>query len=98
MVATGHATIYTWTCVGSEPRIAQAEKLDPRGFIAVQWAPLEKRSARVPSGTRFAGQTQWSKSAMNLALAMPRLWRSNRSQYANLNIFSLLHYIHKVLV
>ena len=42
MVATGHATIYTWTCVGSEPRIAQAEKLDPRGFIAVQWAPLGK--------------------------------------------------------
>ncbi len=42
MAATGHATIYTWACVGSEPRITQAEKLDPRGFIANQWAPLQK--------------------------------------------------------
>ena len=42
MVATGHATIFTWACVGSEPLIAQAEKLDPRGFIAAQWAPLGK--------------------------------------------------------
>ena len=42
MAATGHDTIYTWACVGSEPRVTQAEKLDPRGFIANQWRPLEK--------------------------------------------------------
>ena len=42
MVATGHATIHTWTCVGSTARIKQSEKLDARGFIANQWAPLEK--------------------------------------------------------
>jgi hypothetical protein len=42
MVATGHATIHTWTCVGSAARIKQSEKLDARGFIANQWAPLEK--------------------------------------------------------
>ena len=42
MVATGHATIHTWTCVGSAARIRQSEKLDARGFIANQWAPLEK--------------------------------------------------------
>jgi hypothetical protein len=40
MVATGHATIHTWTCVGSEARIASSEKLDARGFIARQWARL----------------------------------------------------------
>jgi hypothetical protein len=40
MVATGHATIFTWACVGSEPSITQAQKLDARGFIARQWAPL----------------------------------------------------------
>jgi hypothetical protein len=42
MVATGHATIHTWTCVGSAARITQSEKLDARGFMANQWAPLEK--------------------------------------------------------
>jgi hypothetical protein len=42
MVATGHVTIHAWTCVGSAARIKQSEKLDPRGFIAGQWAPLEK--------------------------------------------------------
>jgi hypothetical protein len=42
MVATGHATIHTWTCVGSDARIKQSEKLDARGFIANQGAPLEK--------------------------------------------------------
>ncbi len=42
MAATGHATIFTWACVGSEPRIKAAQKLDPRGFIAGQWAPLGK--------------------------------------------------------
>jgi hypothetical protein len=42
MVATGHATIHTWTCVGSEARIASSEKLDARGFIAAQWTPLAR--------------------------------------------------------
>ena len=42
MAATGHATIHTWRCVGSEARIERSEKLDPRGFIANQWAPLGK--------------------------------------------------------
>jgi hypothetical protein len=42
MVATGHATIHAWTCVGSEARIASSKKLDPRGFIAGQWAPLAR--------------------------------------------------------
>ena len=40
MAATGHATIYAWTCVGREPHITQAQKLDPRGFIADQWTPF----------------------------------------------------------
>jgi hypothetical protein len=38
----GHATIHTWTCVGSEARIAQSEKLDPRGFIAALWTSLAR--------------------------------------------------------
>ena len=42
MYATGHATIYTWACVGSEPRITHADKLDSRGFFANQWKPLGK--------------------------------------------------------
>lgn len=42
MYATGHATIYWWACVGSEPRITQAETLDPRGFFANQRRPLGK--------------------------------------------------------
>jgi hypothetical protein len=37
-----HATMHTWTCVRSAARIKQSEKLDARGFIANQWAPLEK--------------------------------------------------------
>ncbi len=42
LYATGHATIYTFACVGSTPRITLSEALDHRGFIANQWAPLEK--------------------------------------------------------
>ena len=42
MVATGHATIHTWTCVGSEARIASSEKPDARGFIAAQWTSLAR--------------------------------------------------------
>jgi hypothetical protein len=41
-MVTGHATIYTWTCVGSDARIASLVKLDAHGFIAGQWAPLAR--------------------------------------------------------
>jgi hypothetical protein len=41
MVATGHATIYTWKCLGRKPRIIATEDVDARGFIAKQWRPLE---------------------------------------------------------
>jgi len=41
-IATGHATIHTWTCVGSEARIRSSEKLDARGFIAAQWTSLAR--------------------------------------------------------
>lgn len=41
MSATGHATIYDWTCVGREARVAgQNVKVDTRGFIAGNWKPL----------------------------------------------------------
>jgi hypothetical protein len=41
MAATGHDTIYSWKCVGKEPRIISSEKVDARGFIANQWRPLD---------------------------------------------------------
>ena len=41
MAATGHDTIYTWECVGKEPRITASQKVDERGFIANQWRPLD---------------------------------------------------------
>ena len=41
MAATGHDTIYSWKCVGTEPRITASEKLDVRGFIANQWKRLD---------------------------------------------------------
>lgn len=41
MAATGHDTIYSWKCVGKEPRITASEKVDERGFIADQWRPLD---------------------------------------------------------
>jgi hypothetical protein len=37
MAATGHATIYTWKCMGSRPRIIESEEVDARGFITKQW-------------------------------------------------------------
>ena len=98
MVATGHATIYTWTCVGSEPRIAQAEKLDPRGFIAVQWALSENKLRTRPVRNTVRGPDPVVQVSDKSGACHAATRRSNRSQYANLNIFSLLHYIHKVLV
>jgi hypothetical protein len=41
MAATGHDTIYTWECVGKEPRITASEKVDERNFIANQWRRLD---------------------------------------------------------
>jgi hypothetical protein len=41
MAATGHATIYSWECVGDKARIKSgAVSLDRRGFIADQWKRL----------------------------------------------------------
>jgi hypothetical protein len=42
MAATGHATIYSWECVGDKPRIKSSVMLDRRGFIANQWKRLEQ--------------------------------------------------------
>ncbi len=42
MAATGHDTIFTWECVGENPRITSAEQLDGRGFIANQWKRLDR--------------------------------------------------------
>jgi hypothetical protein len=42
MAATGHATIFTWTCVGQKARIKASEPVDPRGFIANQWKRLDR--------------------------------------------------------
>jgi hypothetical protein len=42
MAATGHDTIYEWKCVGSNAQIVrQIVAVDPRGFIAENWKPLE---------------------------------------------------------
>ena len=41
MAATGHATIYSWECVGAETRIKSGSlSVDSRGFIADQWKRL----------------------------------------------------------
>jgi hypothetical protein len=40
MVATGHATIYSWECIGNKPRIKSSVTVDSRGFIAHQWKRL----------------------------------------------------------
>lgn len=38
MYVTGHATIYSWSCAGKEPRRgARTGELDPRGYIASIW-------------------------------------------------------------
>jgi hypothetical protein len=43
MAATGHATIYAWTCVGGRARIERRfETIDGRGFIAGNWKRLER--------------------------------------------------------
>lgn len=43
MAATGHATIYSWQCVGNKAQIkGSAVSLDRRGFIANQWKRLEE--------------------------------------------------------
>jgi len=41
MAATGHATIYSWECIGNKARIKSGSvPVDPRGFIANQWKRL----------------------------------------------------------
>jgi len=41
MSATGHATVYSWKCVGTRATIDQQfERVDPRGFIAENWKAL----------------------------------------------------------
>jgi hypothetical protein len=41
MAATGHATIYSWECVGAKARIKSGSlSVDSRGFIAGQWKRL----------------------------------------------------------
>jgi hypothetical protein len=43
MAATGHATIYSWECVGDKARIKGGSvSIDRRGFIANQWKRLEE--------------------------------------------------------
>jgi hypothetical protein len=41
MAATGHDTIYTWRCIGEEPRPTASAKVDQRGFFANQWRRLD---------------------------------------------------------
>jgi hypothetical protein len=42
MAATGHDVIYDWKCVGNKAVISrQIETVDPRGFIAGNWKPLD---------------------------------------------------------
>jgi hypothetical protein len=42
MAATGHDTIYEWKCVGPKAQIVrQIVAVDPRGFIADNWKPLD---------------------------------------------------------
>ncbi len=41
MAATGHATIYSWECIGNKARIKSSSVLvDSRGFITNQWKRL----------------------------------------------------------
>jgi len=41
MSATGHATVYSWKCIGTKATIDQQfERVDPRGFVAENWKEL----------------------------------------------------------
>ena len=41
MSATGHATVYSWKCIGTKAMIDQQfERVDPRGFVAENWKEL----------------------------------------------------------
>jgi hypothetical protein len=41
MAATGHATIYSWSCVGKKAKISGAvAKVDPQGYLASNWKRL----------------------------------------------------------
>ena len=42
MSATGHASVYSWKCVGTKATIdQQIERVDPRGFVADNWKELK---------------------------------------------------------
>jgi hypothetical protein len=38
--ATGHDTIYSWTCAGTKAVVSRAIPVDKRGFAADQWKPI----------------------------------------------------------
>jgi hypothetical protein len=41
MSATGHATLFSWKCVGSKAKVdQQIEHADPRGFLSENWLEL----------------------------------------------------------
>ena len=41
MAATGHATIYSWECIGDKAQMKRSSVMvDSRGFIANQWKRL----------------------------------------------------------
>lgn len=41
MAATGHATIYSWKCVGTKARVDRSfARVDTRGFIADNWKKI----------------------------------------------------------
>ncbi|SDR02957.1 hypothetical protein SAMN05444161_1356 [Rhizobiales bacterium GAS191] len=41
MAATGHATIFSWSCAGRKAKITGAvAKVDPRGYLAGNWKRL----------------------------------------------------------
>jgi hypothetical protein len=42
MVATGHATVYNWTCQGSRAVAGKAVmKIDRQGYLAVNWKEIQ---------------------------------------------------------
>jgi hypothetical protein len=55
MYATGHATIYSWTCVGSELRITQAEKTPARSSPISGRRRENRLRVRSPGAIRDTG-------------------------------------------
>lgn len=40
--ATGHDTLYAWTCAGTKAVAGSASPVDERGFFADQWKPIRE--------------------------------------------------------